>query len=110
MDKAWENAKINEIDNINFLCGDVLEEIEKVGDKYDVIILDPPRAGISPKSLEKILKIDTEKFIYISCNPKTQVENLKEFINQGFEIKDYEIYDQFPKSRHVETIALIQKM
>lgn len=109
VDKAWENAKINEIDNINFLCGDVLEEIEKVGNKYDVIILDPPRAGISPKSLEKILKIDTEKFIYISCNPKTQVENLKEFIKQGFEIKDYEIYDQFPKSVHLEAIALLTR-
>lgn len=109
VDKAWENARINEIDNINFLCGDVLEEIENVGNKYDVVILDPPRAGISPKSLEKILKIDTEKFIYISCNPKTQVENLKEFIKQGFEIKDYEIYDQFPKSIHLEAIALLTR-
>ncbi|MDU2585152.1 MAG: methyltransferase domain-containing protein, partial [Anaerococcus prevotii] len=109
VDKAWENARINEIDNINFLCGDVLEEIEKVGNKYDVVILDPPRAGISPKSLDKILKIDTEKFIYISCNPKTQVENLKEYIKQGFEIKDYEIYDQFPKSIHLEAIALLTR-
>ena len=109
VEKAKENAKLNNLDNVNFLCGDVLEEIEKVGSKYDVVILDPPRAGISPASLEKILNIDCKKFVYISCNPKTQMENLKTFIERGYQIKDYEIYDQFPNSRHVETIALITR-
>lgn len=109
VEKSWENAKLNNIENINFLCGDVLEEIEKVGDRYDVVILDPPRAGISPNSLEKILKIDTKKFIYISCNPKTQLENIKSFIEEGYKIKDYEVFDQFPKSRHLEAIALLEK-
>ena len=110
VDKAWENAKINEIKNINFLCGDVLEEIEKVKGNYDAVILDPPRAGIMPEALEKIIAINPKKFVYISCNPKTQVENLKDFIANGYEIKKYEIIDQFPNSRHVETIALIQKI
>lgn len=109
VEKAKENAELNGLDNVNFLCGDVLEEIEKVGNKYDVVILDPPRAGISPASLEKILNIDCKKFVYISCNPKTQMENLKTFLERGYEIKDYEIYDQFPNSRHVETIALLEK-
>ena len=109
VDKAWENSKLNDIKNIDFLCGDVLEEIEKVGNKYDVVILDPPRAGISSNSLEKILKIDTKKFIYISCNPKTQVENIKEFTSSGYKIKDYELFDQFPRSRHLEAIALLEK-
>lgn len=109
VDKAWENAKLNGIDNINFLCGDVLEEIEKVGDQFDLVVLDPPRAGINPKALEKILKIQANKFVYISCNPKTQMENLKDFIKAGFEIKDFEIFDQFPRSRHVETIALLTR-
>lgn len=109
VDKAWENANLNDIKNIDFLCGDVLEEIEKVGNKYGVVILDPPRAGISSNSLEKILKIDTKKFIYISCNPKTQVENIKEFIRAGYKIKDYELFDQFPRSRHLEAIALLEK-
>ncbi len=110
VDKARENAKLNELNNVNFLCGDVLEEIEKVGDKYDVVILDPPRAGISPASLDKILDIDCKKFVYISCNPKSQMDNLKVFLDKGYEIKDYEIFDQFPNSRHVEAIALIQKI
>lgn len=109
VEKAKENAELNGLDNVNFLCGDVLEEIEKVGNKYDVVVLDPPRAGISPASLEKILNIDCKKFVYISCNPKTQMENLKAFLERGFEIKDYEIYDQFPNSRHLETIALLEK-
>ena len=110
VDKARENAKLNDLNNVNFLCGDVLEEIEKVGDKYDVVILDPPRAGISPASLDKILNIDCKKFVYISCNPKSQMDNLKVFLEKGYEIKDYEIFDQFPNSRHVECIALIQRV
>lgn len=109
VDKARENVKLNELNNVNFLCGDVLEEIEKVGDKYDVVILDPPRAGISPASLDKILNIDCKKFVYISCNPKSQMDNLKAFLEKGYEIKDYEIFDQFPNSRHLEAIALLER-
>ncbi|MFO3666940.1 23S rRNA (uracil(1939)-C(5))-methyltransferase RlmD [Anaerococcus kampingiae] len=109
VDKARENAKLNDLNNVNFLCGDVLEEIEKVGDKYDVVILDPPRAGISPASLDKILNIDCKKFVYISCNPKSQMDNLKVFLDKGYEIKDYEIFDQFPNSRHLEAIALLER-
>ena len=109
VEKAKENAELNGLDNVNFLCGDVLEEIEKIGNKYDVVVLDPPRAGISPASLEKILNIDSKKFVYISCNPKTQMENIKTFLERGFEIKDYELYDQFPNSRHVETVVLMSR-
>ena len=109
VEKAKENARINEIENINFLCGDVLEEIDKVKDNYDVVILDPPRAGIAPESLKKIIAINPKKFVYISCNPKTQVENLKDFITNGYQIKKYEVIDQFPNSRHVESISLLEK-
>lgn len=109
VEKAWENSKLNDINNIDFLCGDVLEEIDKVSGEYDLVILDPPRAGIASNALEKILKLNPEKFIYISCNPKTQVENFKDFIVNGYQIKRYEVIDQFPKSRHVEAIALLTK-
>lgn len=110
VEKAYENAEINDIKNIEFLCGDVLEEIDKIKGDYDLVILDPPRVGIAQNALEKILKLNPEKFIYISCNPKTQVENLKDFLANGYKIEKYEVIDQFPKSRHVETIALIRKM
>lgn len=110
VEKAKENARINEIENINFLCGDVLEEIEDVKRNYDAVILDPPRAGIMPEALEKIIAINPKKFVYISCNPKTQVENLKDFIANGYEIKKYEIIDQFPNSRHVETVVLMSRV
>ncbi len=110
VEKAKENAKENGIENINFLTGDVLEEIEKVKGEFDLVVLDPPRSGINEKTLEKILQVNPNKFVYISCNPKTQVENLKTFLANGYQIKNYQIIDQFPRSRHVETIALIQKI
>lgn len=109
VEKARENAELNEIDNISFLCGDVLTEIEKIKGEYEVVILDPPRAGIMPEALGKILDLNPDKFVYISCNPKTQVENFKDFINAGYRIKKYEVFDQFPNSRHVESIALLEK-
>ena len=109
VEKAKENSKLNNIENISFLAGDVLEEIEKVKGDFDTIILDPPREGIHPKAIDKIISINPEKFVYISCNPKTQVRDLKIFEENNYQIKNYEIFDQFANSRHVETIALIEK-
>lgn len=109
VEKANENAKINDIDNIEFLCGDVLEEIEKIKGDYDLVVLDPPRAGIAPEALRKILKINPDKFVYISCNPKSQVENLKDFIEYGYKVEKYEIFDQFPNSRQVESVVLMSR-
>ena len=110
VEKAKENAKENGIENINFLTGDVLEEIEKVKGEFDLVVLDPPRSGINEKTLEKILQVNPEKFVYISCNPKTQVENLKTFLANSYQIKNYQIIDQFPRSRHVESVVLMTRV
>lgn len=110
VEKAFDNAKENQIENIDFISGDVLEKIDQVKGKYDIVVLDPPREGINPKAIKKIMDIDPEEFIYISCNPKTQVRDLEIFIENGYKIKNYQVIDQFPRSRHSEAIALIQKM
>ena len=108
--KAKDSAKLNEIENCEFIAGDVLEKIDKLKDLADIIVLDPPRDGIHPKAIKKIIDIKPEKFIYISCNPVTQVRDLKIMKENGYEIEDVEILDQFPRTTHVECIALIQRV
>ena len=78
--------------------------------KYDISGVDQIRAGIKRKAIEKIIDFDPEKFLYISCNPVTLVRDLGVFKERGYEIEEIEIVDQFPKTSHVETIALIQKI
>ncbi|MFV1235845.1 methyltransferase domain-containing protein, partial [Klebsiella pneumoniae] len=72
VEKAKDSAKLNEIENCEFIAGDVLEKIDELKDLADIIVLDPPRDGIHPKAIKKIIDIKPEKFIYISCNPVTQ--------------------------------------
>ena len=110
VEKAFDNAKENQIENIDFIAGDVLEKIDLVRGKYDILVIDSPREGIHPKAIKKIIDIDPEEFVYISCNPKTQVRDLEIFIKNGYKIKNYQAFDQFPRSRHVETVALLSKL
>ncbi|MFR2717450.1 MAG: 23S rRNA (uracil(1939)-C(5))-methyltransferase RlmD [Anaerococcus obesiensis] len=107
VEKAFDNAKENEIENIDFIAGDVLEKIDLVKGKYDIVVIDPPREGIHPKAIKKIIDIAPEEFVYISCNPKTQVRDLEIFIKNGYKIKKYQAFDQFPRSRHVEAAILM---
>ena len=109
VEKAFDNAKENEIENIDFISGDVLEKIDLVKGKYDIVVIDPPREGIHPKAIKKIIDIAPEEFVYISCNPKTQVRDLEIFIKNGYKIKKYQAFDQFPRSRHVESVVLMSR-
>lgn len=109
VEKAFDNAKENEIENIDFIAGDVLEKIELVKGQYDIVVIDPPREGIHSKAIDKIIDINPEEFVYISCNPKTQVRDIKIFKEKGFEVTSYQAFDQFPRSRHVEAVALLKR-
>ncbi|MDU4026699.1 MAG: hypothetical protein E7H32_08520 [Anaerococcus sp.] len=75
-----------------------------------MVVLDPQREGINPKAFKKIMDINPKDFVYISCNPKTQVRDIEIFMENGYKVEKYQAFDQFPRSRHVETIALIQKV
>lgn len=110
VESARENAKLNNLDNVKFICGDVFKEVKELDYQPDVVVLDPPREGINPRAIDKIIDFNTDNFLYISCNPATQVRDLKRFIERGYRIDDIKILDQFPRTYHVETIALIQKM
>ncbi len=105
VESARENAKLNGIDNVEFIASDVLKVLDDLDKNPDLIVLDPPREGINPKAIDKIIDFDPEKFLYISCNPVTLVRDLGVFKERGYEIEELEIVDQFPKTSHAEVIT-----
>jgi 23S rRNA (uracil-5-)-methyltransferase RumA len=109
VEMAKENAQLNGLDNCRFIAGDVLEKIDKLEEKPDLIIIDPPRAGIHPKALPKIINFGCGEMVYVSCNPKTLAPNLKEFQDAGYKIEEVKCVDMFPHTGHVETVARLVK-
>lgn len=105
--KAKENASLNGITNCEFIAGDVLKVMDDLEEKPDIIILDPPRSGIHPKAINKIISFKPDTFIYISCNPKAMLVDLPVFIEAGYEVKKAVAVDMFPMTGHVETCSLL---
>ena len=110
VEAAKENAKLNGLDNCSFIAGDVFEVLEKLEQKPDVIVVDPPRVGIQPKALDKILGYGVKQIVYISCNPKSLTDNLMYIQGNGYEVKKIKAFDNFPMTKHVETIVLLSKL
>lgn len=106
IENATTNATKNNLTNIEFLCGDVFDVLSSV-DKGSLIITDPPRAGMAPKSLEKILNLNIPKWIYVSCNPTTLARDLKVAQESGYTLQRVQPVDMFPQTFHVETVALL---
>lgn len=111
IEDAKENAKINHIDNTTFVSGDmakVLDDnfIEQHGTP-DIIVTDPPRAGMHGKVVEQLLKIKAKKIVYVSCNPATQARDLS-LLDKYYEIKAIQAVDMFPHTQHVENVVLLE--
>ncbi|MBN3345536.1 23S rRNA (uracil(1939)-C(5))-methyltransferase RlmD [Clostridium botulinum] len=106
---ANENAKLNGLNNCEFIAGDVAKVIKDVKQKPDIIILDPPRPGVHPAALEYVVKFEPKEIIYVSCNPKTLVDDLKYLIDNGYKIEKVKGMDMFPHTPHVETVVKLSK-
>lgn len=104
---ANENAKFNGLNNCTFIAGDVAETIKTVKDKPDIIILDPPRSGVHPKALDYVVKFNSPQIIYVSCNPKSLVVDLKVLEENGYKVQKTLLMDMFPNTPHVETVVLL---
>lgn len=107
---ARKNAEKNSLKNIDFLCGDAGRKMAEIKEKPDIIIIDPPRAGISKKAIEKILELKAPKIIYVSCNPSTLSRDAKIFCGNSYEIERIQPIDMFPQTYHVETVCLFRKI
>lgn len=106
---ARENAKLNHLSNCEFIEGDVLKVLDELDYKPDVIIVDPPRSGIHPKAMEKICSYGVSQIVYVSCNPKTMVQNIPTAQAYGYEVTAIKAYDNFPFTKHVECVVLMTR-
>ena len=110
---AREAAQRNGLEGLEFVAADagkfLLENPEYQG-KIHTVILDPPRAGISPKTLRKVMRLGAQRLVYVSCNPATQARDLVVLRAQGYALKALKLVDQFPHTAHVEAVALIEKI
>lgn len=112
IEDAKKNAKRNNIQGLQFYAADVgkfLQQHPEYQNKIRTIILDPARAGITPKTLAKIIKLNADRIVYVSCNPATQARDTVELINHGYHIKKMSLVDQFPHTAHIETVVLFEK-
>jgi 23S rRNA (uracil1939-C5)-methyltransferase len=106
---AKENAERNGLANCTFLAGDVFDVLDTITIKPDIIVMDPPRMGIREKALNRIIDYGVDQMIYISCNPKTLVQNLVQLKSKGYQVDYLRPFDNFPFTKHVECIALLSK-
>lgn len=107
---ARENAKQNGLENCEFIAGDVLKVLDEIEEKPDFIILDPPRDGVHPKALSRIIGYGVEKLVYISCKPTSLARDLEIFIANGYEVQRCVPVDQFPWTTGIETVCLLSKL
>ncbi len=108
IEAARSNTELNGIDNCHYICGDVKEKLDEIPVKPDVIIVDPPRVGIHDKAVAMLCRYGIDEIVYVSCNPKTLCINLDSFRSNGYEIKQIKTYDNFPMTKHVETVVLLR--
>lgn len=110
VEAAKENAQLNGLHNCEFIAGDVLKVIDSIEEKPDYIVLDPPRDGINPKALEKIIRYNVPQMVYISCKPTSLARDLEVLQARGYEVKKICCVDMFPSTVHVETVCLLSKL
>ncbi len=110
---AKENARINAIENIEFHeadAGKFMVDAARRGEKFDVVIMDPPRAGASLEFLRCLTELAPKKVVYVSCNPETLARDASFLTRKGYKVKKIQPVDMFPHTAHVETVALFVKV
>jgi 23S rRNA (uracil1939-C5)-methyltransferase len=111
VEMAKENAKLNKVDNVEFIAGDVEKVLDELIHKDKIVpntvMVDPPRKGLDNKSIDNILSIKPKRLVYISCNPATLVRDLAK-LEELYEVKSIRPVDMFPFTSHVECVACLE--
>lgn len=111
---AKVNADLNNIQNVNFFAADLYKSFLPIVDKYnipkpDVMIIDPPRSGMHPTTVDDVIKLSPGKIVYVSCNPATQVRDIKLMVEAGYKLIRIRPVDMFPHTFHIENVAVLKK-
>ena len=109
VEAAKENARLNGLDNCEFIAGDVLKVVDELTDKPELIVLDPPRDGIHPKAIEKIIGFGVERMVYVSCKPTSLARDLVILQENGYRVEKGCCVDMFPGTANVESIVRLKK-
>ena len=109
VEAAKVNAKLNGLDNCTFWAGDVLKVIDELGEVPDLIMLDPPRDGVNPKALMKILNFGVDRLVYIACKPTSLARDLEMIQGRGYKVEKIACVDLFPNTVHIETVVLLSQ-
>lgn len=109
---AIENARRNEVTNARFFAGDVrlaLRELAETAGKPDVVVLDPPRAGLSQKVVRRVIETAPKRIVYVSCNPTTLAPNAAQLVEAGWKLRTVRPVDMFPQTHHIECVAVLDQ-
>ena len=109
VEAARKNAELNGIENCEFICGDVRLKLDELTERPDMIVVDPPRAGMHDKVVDMLSGYGIPQILYVSCNPKTLCINLDRFREYGYKPVYMKAYDNFPMTKHVECVVLMSK-
>ena len=104
---ALDNMKINNIENVSFICGKVEDNLDNLNN-LDLIVVDPPRSGLDKKVIENIFRLKSDTLIYISCDPVTLARDLN-LLKELYDIKEITPVDMFPQTYHVECVSVLQR-
>lgn len=110
VEAANQNAKLNGLGNCEFIAGDVSKVVSSLPEKPELIIVDPPRAGILGNGVKEIAEFGAKEIVYVSCNPRSLIENLVEFESRGYKVKKVKLMDLFANTPHCESVVLIQRV
>ena len=110
---AKNNARMNQLSNIQFICDDATEFMKKLAQerhKVDVVIMDPPRSGSTKQFMDSVKILNPKQVVYISCDPTTQIRNIQYFKKIGYHTNTMYLYDMFPHTRHVESVVALHRV
>jgi 23S rRNA (uracil1939-C5)-methyltransferase len=110
---AIANARRNEIDNVRFFAGDVrlaLRQLVETAGRPDVLVVDPPRAGLSAKVVRRVIEAGPTRIVYVSCNPTTLAPNAAQLVEAGYALRRVRPVDMFPQTPHIECVAVLERV
>jgi len=110
---AIDNARLNSVENARFFAGDIrtaMRPLLEQSGKPDVVVVDPPRAGLSQKVVRRVLEAEAKKIVYVSCNPTTLAPNARQIVDAGYALRAVRPVDMFPQTPHIECVALLERL